>query len=90
MFQFLVIFGTLFVLDLVPIMAKIFSRPGPYDVLVDHPEFISGENMRAFRAKYGEHANDWSNAGMADDPAAHRLVQSHPRRLPRAVEKDDV
>ena len=89
-FQFLVIFGTLFVLDLVPIMAKIFSRPGPYDVLVDHPEFISGENMRAFRAKYGEHANDWSNAGMADDPAAHRLVQSHPRRLPRAVEKDDV
>lgn len=89
-FQFLVIFGTLFVLDLVPIMAKIFSRPGPYDVLVDHPEFISGENMRAFRAKYGEHATDWSNLGMAEDPAAHRLVQSHPRRLPRVVEKDEV
>ena len=41
-FQFLVIFGTLFVLDLVPIMAKIFSRPGPYDVLGEHPDFISG------------------------------------------------
>ena len=90
LFQFLVIFGTLFVLDLVPIMAKIFSRPGPYDVLVDHPEFISGENLRAFRAKYGEHATDWSNSGMADDPSAHRLVQSHPRRMPRAVEKDEI
>lgn len=89
-FQFLVIFGTLFVLDLVPIMAKIFSRPGPYDVLVDHPEFISGENLRAFHAKYGQHATEWSNAGMADDPAAHRLVQSHPRRLPPVREKDEV
>ena len=90
LFQFLVIFGTLFILDLVPIMAKIFSRPGPYDVLVDHPEFISGENLRVFRAKYGEHATDWSNAGMAEDPAAHRLVQSHPRRLPPVVERDEV
>ncbi len=80
LFQFLVIFGTLFVLDLVPIMAKIFSRPGPYDVLVEHPEFVANENLRAFWAKYGEHARDWAAIGMADDAAAHRLLASHPRR----------
>ncbi len=80
MFQFLVIFGTLFVLDLVPIMAKIFSRPGPYDVLVEHPEFVANENLRAFWKKYGEHARDWSGLGMAEDSSARRLLESHPRR----------
>jgi len=43
LFPFLVIFGTLFVLDLVPILAKVFSRPGPYDVLVDEREFVATE-----------------------------------------------
>ena len=79
MFQFLVIFGTLFVLDLVPIMAKIFSRPGPYDVLVEHPEFVANENLRAFWVKYRSHARDWSELGMMDDPSASRLLVSHPR-----------
>ena len=54
LFPFLVIFGTLFTLDLVPIMAKIFSRPGPYDVLVEEREYIALENLRAF---YGEYAH---------------------------------
>jgi hypothetical protein len=80
MFQFLVIFGTLFVLDLVPIMAKIFSRPGPYDVLVEHPEFVSNANLRAFWANYGRHAHDWATIGMAGDATARRLIESHPRR----------
>ena len=79
LFQFLVIFGTLFVLDLVPIMAKIFSRPGPYDVLVEHPEFVANTNLRAFWANYGKHANDWAMIGMADDASARRLLESHPR-----------
>jgi hypothetical protein len=79
LFQFLVIFGTLFVLDLVPIMAKVFSRPGPYDVLVEHPEFVSNANLRAFWAQYGRHAHDWSTIGMADDASARRLLESHPR-----------
>lgn len=79
-FQFLVIFGTLFVLDLVPIMAKIFSRPGPYDVLVEHSEFVSNQNLRAFWANYGRHAHDWATIGMADDASARRLLESHPSR----------
>jgi len=80
-FQFAVIFGTLFVLDLVPIMAKIFSRPGPYDVLVEHPEFIAHENLRAFHAKYGEHATEWADNGMAQNPEARQLMRGHPRRI---------
>ncbi len=84
MFQFLVIFGTLFVLDLVPIMAKIFSRPGPYDVLVEHPEFVANANLRAFWANYGKHAHDWATIGMADDASASRLLVSHPRERDEA------
>ena len=63
LFQFLVIFGTLFVLDLVPIMAKIFSRPGPYDVLVDQAELVAGLNLQAFKKAYPDHARRWAAAG---------------------------
>ena len=79
LFQFLVIFGTLFVLDLVPIMAKIFSRPGPYDVLVEHPEFVSHTNLRTFWQNYQKHAHEWGTMGMMDDASARRLLESHPR-----------
>ena len=79
MFQFLVIFGTLFVLDLVPIMAKIFSRPGPYDVLVEHPEYVANTNLRAFWQNYARHAHEWGTIGMMDDASARRLLESHPR-----------
>ncbi len=82
LFQFLVIFGTLFVLDLVPIMTKIFSRPGPYDVLVEHPEFIANANLMAFHAEYDKHAGEWSVTGMAEQHTAPDLVRTHPRNLP--------
>jgi hypothetical protein len=82
LFQFLVIFGTLFVLDLVPIMTKIFSRPGPYDVLVEHPEFIANANLSAFHAEYDKHAGEWSITGMAEQHSAPDLVRSHPRSIP--------
>ena len=88
MFQFLVIFGTLFVLDLVPIMAKIFSRPGPYDVLVEHPEYVANTNLRAFWENYAKHAHEWGTIGMMDDASARRLLESHPReRRETASEK---
>jgi hypothetical protein len=88
LFQFAVIFGTLFVLDLVPIMAKIFSRPGPYDVLVEHPEFIANENLRAFHAKYGEHASEWAEHGMRQNPDARQLTRGQPRRS--AIARSDA
>jgi len=81
LFQFLVIFGTLFVLDLVPIMTKIFSRAGPYDVLVEHPEFIATANLRVFRSEYGKHADAWGVTGMASQPSGPDLVKGNPRNL---------
>jgi len=79
LFQFLVIFGTLFVLDLVPIMTKIFSRAGPYDVLVEHPEFIANANLRVFHAEYGKHSEDWGVTGMVGQPSGPDLVKGNPR-----------
>lgn len=67
LFQFLVVFGTLFLLDLVPIMAKIFSRPGPYDVLVEQGEMVANLNLRAFKQNYPENARRWASG---DPPTA--------------------
>jgi Domain of unknown function (DUF4407) len=80
LFQFLVIFGTLFVLDLVPIMAKIFSRPGPYDVLVEHPEFIACQNLAAYQRAYRGQDKTWDDSLERTEPDAKRLLTS--RRLP--------
>ena len=82
LFQFLVIFGTLFILDLVPIMTKIFSRAGPYDVLVEHPEFIANANLQALFAEYGKRSTDWGITGMIDQPSGPDLVQGRPRAVP--------
>ena len=78
LFQFLVIFGTLFVLDLVPIMTKIFSRAGPYDVLVEHPEFIANANLRVFHDEYGKRSDDWGIGGMIGQPSGPDLVKGQP------------
>lgn len=82
LFQFLVIFGTLFILDLVPIMTKIFSRAGPYDVLVEHPEFIANANLRVLFAEYGKRAADWGITGMMEQPSGPDLVKGRPRNVP--------
>ncbi len=84
LFQFLVIFGTLFILDLVPIMTKVFSRAGPYDVLVEHPEFIANANLRVFHTEYSKHAEDWGISGMVGQPSGRDLVKGNPRTTPPA------
>ena len=81
LFQFLVIFGTLFVLDLVPIMTKIFSRAGPYDVLVEHPEFIANANLQVLFAEYGKRAADWGITGMTEQPSGPDLVKGRQRAV---------
>ena len=70
LFQFLVIFGTLFLLDLVPIMAKIFSRPGPYDVLVEQSEMVSNLNLKAFKKTYPENARRWASGNPTGAPSS--------------------
>jgi hypothetical protein len=70
LFQFLVVFGTLFLLDLVPIMAKIFSRPGPYDVLVEQAEMVANLNLQAFKKNYPENAKRWAAGNPAGAPTS--------------------
>ena len=53
LFQFLVVFGTLFLLDLIPIASKLLSRPGAYDVLVEHSEFVVNANWTDFSQQFG-------------------------------------
>lgn len=78
LFQFLVVFGTLFVLDLVPIMAKIFSRPGPYDVLVEQSELVCNLNLRAFKKLYPANARRWATGGNSGHPPTPiAILQTH-------------
>jgi hypothetical protein len=60
LFQFSIIFGTLFLLDLIAILAKVMSRPGPYDVLVEFPELVAARNLEALRAQYPRLAEEWA------------------------------
>ena len=62
LFQFSIVFGTLFLLDLIAILAKVMSRPGPYDVLVDFPELISTQNLDAIKKEYSRSAEAWATA----------------------------
>lgn len=78
LFQFLVIFGTLFLLDLVPIMAKIFSRPGPYDVLVEQAEMVAQLNLAAFKKGYPENARRWAAGHPTGAPSSPgEIVRLH-------------
>lgn len=52
LFQFSIVFATLFLLDLIAILSKVMSRPGPYDVLVEFPEFAARCNLEAIKAQY--------------------------------------
>lgn len=64
LFQFAIVFGTLFLLDLIAILAKIMSRPGPYDVLVDFPETIARQNHKALGKQYRQSAEAWADKAM--------------------------
>jgi hypothetical protein len=69
-------------------MAKIFSRPGPHDVLVEHPEFIANENLTAYKKSYSaQHgaaslAADALPPGRLQDDAVARIAQRWSQRQP--------
>lgn len=60
LFQFSIVFGTLFLLDLIAILSKVMTRPGPYDVLVEFPEFVSTQNIIAFKKEYPRFSDAWA------------------------------
>lgn len=84
LFQFLVIFGTLFLLDIVPIAAKLLSRPGAYDILVEHSEFIANANWADFSRHFSETGNGWPGEplrrGELSPADASLLLKPHYRR----------
>ncbi len=59
LFQFSIVFGTLFLLDLIAILSKVMSRPGPYDVLVEFRETVAYQNLMAFKKEYPRYADVW-------------------------------
>jgi hypothetical protein len=70
LFQFTIVFGTLFLLDLIAILSKVMSRPGPYDVLIEFPELVAGRNLEALRREYGAQAEAWADGVRAGGPLA--------------------
>lgn len=60
LFQFSIVFGVLFLLDLIAILSKVMSRPGPYDVLVEFPELVASQNLAALKEEYPRHAAAWA------------------------------
>jgi hypothetical protein len=81
-FQFLVVFGTLFLLDLIPIMVKLLSRPGPYDVLVAHDETTANLNWGDFEKHVAQHGSGWPGERSGDVAVAEALIRSHYRMPP--------
>ncbi|MEY5024767.1 MAG: hypothetical protein RLZZ244_295 [Verrucomicrobiota bacterium] len=77
LFQFLVVFGTLFLLDLIPIVVKLLSRAGPYDVLVEHSEFIANINLHAFREHFQKHGTRWPGPASPDPASASGLLRPY-------------
>lgn len=87
-FQFLVIFGTLFLLDLIPIVVKLLSRPGAYDILVEHDEFTANANHADFARHAMRTGSGWPGAEPSDAASAAALLRPNYRAHERAVVVD--
>ena len=85
MFQFLVVFGTLFLLDLIPIVVKLLSRAGPYDVLVEHSEFIANLNWITFREHFEKHGSNWPGPAPVDPASGSSLLRPYYAPAPPAT-----
>jgi hypothetical protein len=90
LFQFLVVFGTLFLLDLIPIVVKLLSRAGPYDVLVEHSEFIVNLNWITFREHFEKHGSSWPGPSGVDPAAAAGLLRPYYSAPPAGVNPPPV
>lgn len=89
-FQFLVIFGTLFLLDLIPIVVKLLSRPGAYDILVEHAEFTANANYADFQRHAAQTGSGWPGPIPSDASAPESLLRPNyrDRAMPPAVQGD--
>jgi hypothetical protein len=86
LFQFSILFGTLFLLDLIAILAKVMSRPGPYDVMVEFPELVAAHNLEALRSQYPRLAETWvANHGEARGSASASVDLRNPEEVARLL-----
>jgi hypothetical protein len=79
-------------LDLVPIAAKLLSRPGAYDILVEHSEFTANANWADFSRHFAEEGNGWpgrplrrGEVSLADASLLLRPHYREPRPRPEPV-----
>jgi len=77
LFQFLVIFGTLFFLDLIPIVVKMLSRPGPYDVLLEYTEFTANANWADFKRSFANTGSGWNSKPASNREMPNDLLRPH-------------
>ena len=77
LFQFLVIFGTLFFLDLIPIVVKMLSRPGPYDVLLEYSEFTANANWADFKRNFENTGSGWNSKPASSRKMPDDLLRPH-------------
>jgi hypothetical protein len=77
LFQFLVIFGTLFFLDLIPIVVKMLSRPGPYDVLLEYSEFTANANWADFKRNFENTGSGWNSEPPSSRKMPDDLLRPH-------------
>ena len=77
LFQFLVIFGTLFFLDLIPIVVKMLSRPGPYDVLLEYSEFTANANWADFKRNFANTGSGWNSKPTSSREMPNDLLRPH-------------
>jgi hypothetical protein len=89
-FQFLVIFGTLFLLDLIPIIVKLLSRAGAYDILVEHAEYTANANFADFASHALATGSGWPGAKSSDSSNPQALLRpnyhARAQTAPSAVE----
>jgi len=89
-FQFFVVFGTLFLLDLIPIIVKLLSRPGPYDILVEHSEFVANLNWVAFESHFQKHGSAWPGEDLRSPASVEVLLRPHYAAPPPAQPSAEV
>lgn len=82
-FQFLVIFGTLFLLDLIPIVIKLLSRAGAYDILVEHSEFTANANYQDFARHVAQSGSGWPGPIPSDTKQPESLLRPNYKALPQ-------
>jgi hypothetical protein len=62
---YLLLIALFLLVDTIPLMMKFFSKPGPYDTLVDCDEMRFDKNHRAFLTNYSRYIDQATTDGLA-------------------------